>query len=294
MANREKVAHVAIKYPEVLSETSSGASRSWQPTEAILYALGVGLASDPLDPDELPFVHEIGQKVVPTFAAVLSRGLGVTVDQLGIDYRYAVHGEQSIVWHRPMAAAGQVTGEGRVVAVYDKGDKGAVCVTELRLVDSASNDPLATIRVTSFARADGHCGAPSEGAAEPHRIPHRAPDRQIAYAIRPDLALIYRLSGDMNPLHIDPEAAKRAGFDRPILHGLCTYAIACRGVLESYAGWEPARLKSLAARFSAPVFPGDTLAIDMWQDGNVISFEANVPERGTTVLKNGRAELWRN
>ncbi|WP_447953410.1 MaoC/PaaZ C-terminal domain-containing protein [Sphingopyxis chilensis] len=280
-----------IQYPAVLKETSSGGRKAWGANDAILYALGLGMASDPLDRNELPFVHEVDQKVMPTLAAVLTRGLGVTVAQLGFDYRYSVHGEQAILWHRPIPPQGEITGEGRVVAVYDKGDKGAVCVTETSLRDGATGDLLATVRVTSFARADGHCGAPSEGAPDPHKVPDRAPDLSLRYATRPDLALIYRLSGDMNPLHIDPDAARRAGFDRPILHGLCTYGIACRAVIEGFAGWDPERLASLAARFSAPVFPGDALVIDLWRDGDVISFEAQVPDRGVTVLKNGRAEL---
>lgn len=280
-----------IQYPAVLLEKSADGRKSWKATDAILYALGLGMASDPLDRNELPFVHEVEQKVMPTLAAILTRGLGVTVDQMGFDYRYSVHGEQSIVWHRPIPAQGEITGEGQVIAIYDKGDKGAVCVTETALRDCATGDLLATVRVTSFARADGHCGAPSEGAPEPHRMPGRTSDFSLNYPTRPDLALIYRLSGDMNPLHIDPEAAKRAGFDRPILHGLCTYGIACRAVLEAFADWDPARLASLAARFSAPVFPGDILVIDLWRDGDVVSFEAHVPARGVTVLKNGRAEL---
>ena len=280
-----------IQYPAVLQEKSSGGQKSWKATDAILYALGLGMASDPLDRNELPFVHEVDQKVMPTLAAVLTRGLGVTVAQLGFDYRYSVHGEQAIVWHRPIPPEGEITGEGHVVAIYDKGDKGAVCVTETALRDNATGELLATVRVTSFARADGHCGAPGEGAPAPHKVPDRAPDLSLTYPTRPDLALVYRLSGDMNPLHIDPDAAKRAGFDRPILHGLCTYGIGCRAVVEAFTGWSPEQLASLAARFSAPVFPGDTLVVDLWRDGDIISFEAHVPERGVTVLKNGRAEL---
>lgn len=280
-----------IDYPAILEQTSSGGTRQWRATDAILYALGVGLAADPLDRNELPFVHEIGQKVMPTLAAVLVRGLSVTVKQMGFDARFSVHGEQSITWHRPMTATGEITGRGRIVGVFDKGDKGAVVVSETDLVDLASGEPLATVRITSFARADGHCGAPTTGAPEPHPIPARAPDASLEFATRPDQALIYRLSGDMNPIHIDPDAAKRAGFERPILHGLCTYGIACRAVLAQFADFQPDGLVSLAARFSAPVIPGDTLVFDLWRDGDVVSFEARVPHRGVTVLKNGRAEL---
>ena len=280
-----------INYPAVLNETATGGTREWRASESILYALGIGMGADPMDEAELAFVYEKELKVVPTFAAILTRGLGVTVAQMGIDYRFSVHGEQAITWHRPMPASGAVTGEGRVVAVYDKLDKGAIVVTETVLRDRDSSSPLATVRVTSFARGDRHCGAPTHGAPAPHAIPDRAPDASLTFPTRPDLALIYRLSGDLNPIHVDPQAARAAGFPRPILHGLCTYGIACRAVMQAFTDRDPDRLASLAARFSAPVLPGDELVIDLWRDENIVSFEARVPARGVTVLKNGRAEL---
>lgn len=282
---------MTIVYPAVLAETASGGVRTWAATDAMLYALGIGMGSDPLDDRELRFVYEQDLRVVPTYAAVLTRGLGVTVAQLGIDYRLSVHGEQAITWHKAMPAAGSVTGEGKVVAVYDKGDKGAVVVTETLLRDAADGAALATVRVTSFARGDGNCGAPATGAPLPHPIPDRPADVTMVFPTRPDLALLYRLSGDFNPLHADPATAQAAGFPRPILHGLCTYGIACRAILETYADFDPAQLASLSARFSAPVFPGDAISFDLWRDGDVIAFEARVAARDVVVLRNGRAEL---
>ncbi|MEP0315990.1 MAG: MaoC/PaaZ C-terminal domain-containing protein [Hyphomonas sp.] len=257
----------------------------------MLYSLGLGLGSDPLDERELPFVYEKDQKAMPTIAAILVRGLGVTVDALGIDYRMSVHGEQSIIWHNPMPPHGRLRGEGRVLSVYDKGDKGAVVNTETDLIDAETNIPLATVRVTSFARGDGNCGAPRDGAPPPHPMPDRAPDLVTTITTRPDQALLYRLSGDYNPLHADPGVALSAGFDRPILHGLCTYGLAARIILDAFGHFKPETLKELHVRFSAPVLPGDTITFHLWKSGTEISFTAHVRERDATVLKNGRAVL---
>jgi acyl dehydratase len=287
----EQESRVPIKYPDVLHLRSSDGVREYSARDTCLYALGIGMAADPLDRNELNFVYEEDQKVVPTMAAVLARGLGVSVSDIGQDYRHSVHGEQAITWHRPLSAAGKISGEGRVAGVFDKGDKGAVIVTETALRDFTTGDAVATVRVTAFARADGHCGAPRDGAPAPHAVPDRAPDQTVTIPTRKDLALLYRLTGDLNPIHIDPDAAARVGFERPILHGLCTYGIACRAILAVYCGFQPERMVSLATRFSAPVLPGDTLAFDFWRVGDIVSFVARVPERGAIVLTNGRAEL---
>ncbi|KIZ32579.1 MaoC family dehydratase, partial [Rhodopseudomonas palustris] len=148
-----------------------------------------------------------------------------------------------------------------------------------------------TLLASRFARGDGGFGGPSAGQPEPHQMPSRAPDRTVEITTRPDQALIYRLCGDRNPLHSDPEFAKRAGFARPILHGMCTYGITCRGVLQTYADYDPAAFKRHAVRFSSPVYPGETVTMAMWKDGEVISFEAKVKERDVTVIKSGRTVL---
>ncbi len=157
--------------------------------------------------------------------------------------------------------------------------------------DADSGEPLATLTSSIFARGDGGFGGPSEGAPEPHQVPDRAPDVSLDFPTTENQALIYRLSGDRNPLHSDPTIAKMAGFPRPILHGLCTYGITCRAVLQAFADMDPAKIKSHAIRFSSPVFPGETVTVDLWRDGNVVSFEARVKERGLTVAKNGKTEL---
>ena len=155
----------------------------------------------------------------------------------------------------------------------------------------ADGEKLATLVASRFARGDGGFGGPSEGQPEPHQVPTRSPDMSVDISTRPDQALVYRLCGDRNPLHSDPEFAKRAGFPRPILHGMCTYGITCRGVLQTYADYDPSAFRQHVARFSSPVYPGETVTMELWKDGNVISFEAKVKARGVTVIKSGKTVL---
>jgi acyl dehydratase len=251
------------------------------------------MGQDPMNLDELPFVYEQrGLKVVPSFAAVVSWGAGVKADAMGIDYTKMLHGEEDIVLHRPLPTGGEIIADSGVAAAYDKGaGKGAVIVRETLLRDAVSGELLVTIRRTAFARADGGFGGPTGPAEPPHPMPDRAPDRVLTFDTRPEQALLYRLSGDRNPLHADPAVAERAGFARPILHGLCTYGLTCRAVLQTFCAFDPARIRRHAVRFSAPVMPGEQVEVSLWLDGDVVSFEASVPERGVAVIKNGRSEL---
>ena len=276
-----------IAYPEILALKSEGEAFSWTDRETMLYALGVGMGADPLNPDELPFVYENNLKAVPTLATVVA--WGASAGQMNLNFLMVVHGEQAVEFHRPMPTEASITADSHIVGVYDKGPKGAVVVTETVLKDARDGGAIATLTSSIFARGDGGFGGPSEGAPEPHPIPARAPDATVDIPTRPDQALIYRLSGDRNPLHADPGFATAAGFPRPILHGLCTYGITCRAVLATYAGFDPDKIRSHAARFSSPVFPGETITVDMWKDGDVVSFEARIKDRGVTVIKNGRS-----
>lgn len=283
---------MAIDYPAVLELREEGRQFEWNDRDVMLYALGLGMGADPVDAAELRYVFERDLRVLPTFATVAAWGAGILPERIGLDRRRTLHGEERTVLHRPIPAAGRIVADSRVVAVYDKGaDKGAVVVRETVLRERDGGDLIATLTRTAFARGDGGFGGPSEGGEPSAPRPQRAPDATLELPTRPDLALIYRLSGDRNPLHADPEVALAAGFDRPILHGLCTYGLTCRAVLKAFCDYDPSRMANHAARFSAPVLPGDTVTVDMWQDGKTIHFEAQVKARGVVVIKNGKSVL---
>ena len=281
-----------ISYPAILDLKSEGQAFAWTDRETMLYALGVGMGADPMDERELPFVYENGLKAVPTLATVVAWGAGPGVGRMGINFLMVVHGEQAVTFHRPMPTEASILADSRVIGAWDKGPgKGAVIATETVLKDAATGEPIATLVSSTFARGDGGFGGPADGQPEPHAVPQRAPDLSLDFATRPDQALIYRLSGDRNPLHADPKVAEAAGFPRPILHCLCTYGLTCRAVLQAFADYDPARIKSHQVRFSSPVFPGETVTVDLWRDGDVVSFEARVKARGVTVIKNGKSVL---
>lgn len=279
-----------LHYPSILQLRDTGRRFSWTDRETMLYALAVGMGRDPLNPDELPFVYEKNLKALPTLATVVAWGAGITPEQIGIDRHRTLHGEESLVLHRCLPPYGAVVADSRVVAVYDKGEKGAVIERETVLRDAVTGELLVTMTRSAFARADGGFGGPSQSPPV-HEPPQRAADAVLEFPTRRDQALLYRLCGDRNPLHADPEIARAAGFGNPILHGLCTYGICCRAVLQAYCEFEPSRLKSLAVRFSAPVIPGDTITVRLWRDAQTISFDAGVTARGVTVIKNGKAQI---
>ena len=291
-----------IYYPDILEQKTAPRTFSYGDKDVMLYALGIGLSADPLDARELAFTYERGLKVVPTAATVLAAGarartggaepqLAEGVRRSEINYLMVVHGEQMVELKKPLPASGTFTAASRTVGAFDKGkDKGAVIVNESTWTDE-TGETLAILTGSTFARGDGGFGGPSEGAPEPHPVPTRTPDLSLDFQTRADQALLYRLNGDRNPLHSDPEVARRAGFDRPILHGLCTYGITCRAVLAGITDYDPNAIASHQARFSAPVFPGDLITVDLWRDGKVISFEARVKARGATVIKNGKTVL---
>jgi acyl dehydratase len=283
---------VTIRYPAVLTHRSDSQTWSFTDRDAILYALCLGLGADPTNPRTLPFVYENQLKVVPTLPTVLAWVAAPTFAQLGVDPVTALHGEQKIELHRIIAVPSTVTVQGSVVEVYDKGrGRGAVIVTRHVLTDADDGCAVATLTTTCFARAEGGCGGSSRAPPPPHPIPGRPPDHSLDIVTRPELALLYRLTGDRNPIHASPEAARSAGFDRPLLHGLCSFGMSCRAVLEICADFDPARIASHQARFAAPVYPGETLTIDLWRDGGIVSFEGRIRARGVTVIKNGRSEL---
>jgi acyl dehydratase len=285
---------MSSRYDELKALKNLEQRYSYGDREVMLYAYGIGLGADPMDERELAFVNEARAvprplKVVPTFASVAAWGAGP--GEMNLNRLLVVDGERDISFHKPLATAARITADSTVLEVYDKGKDKGVVISHQTVLRDDKGEKLATLVASRFARGDGGFGGPNLAQPEPHRMPARAPDRTIDIATRPDQALIYRLCGDRNPLHSDPEFARRAGFPRPILHGMCTYGITCRGILQTYADYDPAAFRQHAVRFSSPVYPGETVTMDLWKDGNVISFEAKVKSRDVTVIKSGRTEL---
>lgn len=262
--------------------------------DTILYALGVGSAlGAPTDPDELQYVYEDGLKALPTMAVVLARGFQSGDPKYGLTWRKILHGEQSLELHRPLPVEAGLRGVTTIDEIYDKGpEKGAVLYISRRIYDEANDALVATVRQCSFLRGDGGFGGRSDGAPQPHPTPDRAADVVLSLPTRPEQALLYRLSGDYNPLHADPAVAAAAGFEAPILHGLGTYGFAGRAILKALCRNEPERFRRFDVRFSSPVFPGETLEVAIWREGQGrAALQARVADRGVVVLRNGYIEF---
>jgi acyl dehydratase len=255
------------------------------PRDTILYALGVGAT-------ELVFLFEERLKALPTMAVTLGYPGFIWRDPaLGVNWQKVLHGEQSTILHAPLPVAGEITGSTVIEALYDKGaGKGALALVTREIHDGAGTH-LATSRATTFLRGDGGFGGSGEGAPVPHPLPDRAPDAIVTLATAANQAQIYRLSGDLNPLHIAPDVASAGGFDAPILHGLATYGVIGRALLAARCGNEPAQLKRLDGRFSSPVYPGETIETSIWdEEGGKLAFRARVVERDKIIFTNGYAE----
>lgn len=282
-----------INYQQLINWKIPEVEQHLTKRDTILYALGVGLGADPCSADELRFVYEKNLQALPTMAIVLGYpGPWHADPRTGVTRSHVVHGEQGFVIHRPLPVEGTIVGLTEVADVIDKGkDKGALLLTRCTVRDKASGATICTLTSTTFCRADGGFGGPSGPVKEPHPIPQSAPDTVCDLPTLPQAALIYRLSGDYNPLHADPEYARKSGFKRPILHGRCTFSVVGHALLRACCGYDPARLKSMEGRFSAPLYPGETIRTEMWKNGNIVTFRATVPERGVTVMNNGCAEI---
>ncbi|RED32668.1 acyl dehydratase [Rhodopseudomonas thermotolerans] len=285
---------MSARYDELMGLKATGQKYAYTDRDVMLYAYGIGMGADPMDEKELAFVNEATYterplKVVPTFASVAAWGAGP--GEMNLNRLLVVDGERDITFHRPMPVAANITADSSVVQVYDKGKDKGVVIRHQTILRDDKGEALATLLASRFARGDGGFGGPALEQPEPHKMPDRAPDRSVDISTRPDQALIYRLCGDRNPLHSDPEFAQKAGFPRPILHGMCTYGMTCRGVLQTYADYDASAFRQHAVRFSSPVYPGETVTMDMWKDGDVISLEARVKSRNVTVIKSGRTVL---
>ncbi len=283
---------MALNYETLMQLKRTGDRFSWSDRETMLYAISIGMSRDPYDPKELAYTFEKEKlKTVASMATVLQRV--PLLRDCGYDYSKVVHGEQRLMLEKPLEPEGEIVVDSRVLSAFDKGPgKGAIINSELVAKDARTGEKLYTLISTTFARGDGGFGGPSGSGLEPHRLPERKPDLTAAAETRVDQALLYRLNGDRNPLHADPELAKRVGFPVPILHGLCTYGTACRTILREVAKYDHTRIRGFDVRFSSPVYPGETILTDMWVDGTVVSFRCRLKERDVTVINNGKCTLW--
>ena len=258
-----------------------------------MYALGIGFGQEPTNPDHLKYVYEKNMQTFPTMSVVLGYpGFWMKDPKAGVNWVKLVHGEQRMKIHRPLPTSGRVIGRSRITQVIDKGaDKGALVVSERTLYDPAGHLYI-TISSTTFCRGDGGLSQSDEAPPALTATPERAPDLMCELPTLPQAALIYRLCADNNPLHADVEVATNAGFPRPILHGLCTYGVAARAIVQAACNNDATRLTQMDTRFSSPVYPGETLVCEMWRDGaEAIRFRAKVKERDIVVLSHGYAGI---
>lgn len=266
--------------------------------DTMLYALGIGIGADPLDEGQLRFVFEKNLQAVPTMAAVLgSPGFWWTNPKTGADWVRLVQGEQHVKLIKPLPVEATVVARNRVVSITDKGPgKGAIAVILRDISDQATGELLARNKMVTVLRGDGGFsereGVSDSGPEPLPPVPERAPDVEVELSSLEQGALIYRLSGDYNTLHADPEVAVAAGFHRPILQGLCTYGMAAHAVLKGCCGYDASRFRSMAVRFTAPVYPGETVRFQIWRENSShLRLRARVNARDVVVLNNGVVEL---
>jgi len=257
--------------------------RTWTSKDALLYALGVGAGTEEL-PVTTENTKDTPQRVLPTMAVVLGGG-GVPFSKIGtFNPALMLHGGQGIELLDEIPAEGEIESTGSIGAIWDKGKAASVELLS-ESVNVATGKPLFRTKMVAFFRGEGGFGG-DRGPASTFALPDRKPDHEVTYETRIDQPLLYRLSGDRNPLHSDPSFAKMGGFERPILHGLCTYGFTGRALLHTLCGGDPARFKSMDGRFSKPVMPGDTLHVAMWVDGNTCLFQTKNQD-GAVVFDQG-------
>lgn len=283
---------MAFTYDQMMNYAIPVIEQTLEPDDCILYALSIGLGADPMDERQLRFVYEDGLLALPMIANVLAYpGFWVKDPATGVDWAKVLHGEQAFTIHKPIPTSATLVGKTTVTGINDKGDKGAFLYSKRVVTEKATGEAVCTLEQTSVLRGNGGCGGSDPAPRQLPKAPDRAPDLSCDLAISPQAALIYRLNGDRNPLHADPAVAASAGFKQPILHGLCTLAVAGHAILRTACHYQPERLKSLALRFTSPVYPGETLRTEMWHEDGKLAFRSKVLERDVVVLGNGIAEV---
>ena len=275
-----------IDVDKVLGAELPAGAWQWDNTQVILYHLGVGAGVPPTDPKELEYTYEQNLKVLPSFGVLpvfpILGGM-VGVDGMSFNPMMLLHGEQDITLHKPLPVEAKVESSGRITGIYDKG-KGATVVIDADTRD-ANGEPLCTNRFTAFIRGEGGFGG-EPGPQPGNDAPDRAPDLVVESPTLPQQALLYRLSGDRNPLHVDPAMAALGGFDTPILHGLCSFGIVCKAVVDRALDGDVTKVGRYQARFAGVVFPGETIVTSMWREGDKVVVRATTKERDTGVITN--------
>lgn len=281
-----------IDYRQLLGRTVDERETRFRVEDTILYALAVGVGADPLDARQLRYVYEENLVALPCMSLVLGYpGFWLKDPQYQVDWPKLLHAEEAFEIHAPLPVAGVVTGRTVVTGIVDRGAEKGAYLYSTKEVRTPDGRLLATVNSATVARGDGGFGGPTGPVPPPVQIPDRAPDLVCDLPSLPQQALLYRLCGDMNPLHADPAIATRAGFERPILHGRCTMGIAQHAIIRECCDYDATRLRGMRVRFTAPFLPGETLRTSMWRDGAQVFFTAASLERGVTVLNNGLATL---
>ena len=277
---------MTINYDEIMNLTSENVEISYSDKDSILYSLGIGLGNDPMNLNELKYVYENSQSVLPSMATNFQYHSPLLL-KTNINFIMVVHGEQRLSITNALPVSGDFIANAKVIGCYDKGPaRGAIIEVETTVKNKKNNEEICKLVSTTFARGDGGFGGPDSPKKEIF-IPNGEPDYVSEVSTKPDQALIFRLSGDYNPLHSDPNFAKAAGFEKPILHGMCTYGIACRSLVNEICENDASKLKRFDCRFSSPVYPGETIITEMWKKDKMIYFNSKVKERDKLVLKNG-------
>jgi acyl dehydratase len=264
---------------------------SWR--DSILYALGVGLSADPSNLEEMQFTYEQGLKALPTMCVTLGTpGFWIKDPKTGITWQKVLHGEQGLMLHKPIPAEADIVAINRVQDVVDKGEgRGALIYVEREISEKASGQKLASLTSTYFCRTDGGFGGGGEPRPKPPAVPDRKADAVCDIPIDKRAGLIYRLSGDYNPIHADPRAAEAGGFSAPIFHGLGSLGVAGFSILKTVCGYNPEKLKSMSLRFTAPVMPGETLRTEIWRSDSGVRFRSSIVERDVVALDSGTCTI---